>query len=103
MFLSCPYCGARNETEFDCGGESHIARPPLECLDEVWADYLFYRHNPKGLTYERWRHSAGCGQWFNVSRCTVTHQIFAVYAMTDAKPDLPLPEASGEPLLERAP
>ena len=29
MQLSCPWCGVRDETEFVCGGTTHIARPPL--------------------------------------------------------------------------
>ena len=25
--LNCPFCGLRDEAEFSCGGEAHIARP----------------------------------------------------------------------------
>ena len=87
LLISCPHCGARDETEFVCGGESHVARPGLAVSDEVWAEYLFARVNPRGITYERWRHAYGCGTWFNVARNTLTHDIKAVYAMTDAKPE----------------
>lgn len=52
--------------------------------DEEWADYLFYRQNPKGEHRERWLHMAGCGQWFNVARDTLTHKITAVYRMGEA-------------------
>ena len=86
--IPCPYCGDRDEAEFCFGGESHVARPEPEVSDKVWGDYLFVRGNPKGLHYERWCHSYGCGQWFNVVRNTVTHQIFAAYAMGDDKPDV---------------
>ena len=88
--IECPWCGPRAEVEFRCGGESHIARPgPAETVsDETWADYLFYRNNPKGVQFERWLHRHGCGQWFNVARDTVTHEIKAVYKMTDPKPDV---------------
>lgn len=89
LLIACPYCGPRNETEFVCGGESHVARPGLHASDQVWADYLFARRNPKGTTYERWRHAFGCGVWFNVARDTASHRIRAVYAITDPKPDLP--------------
>lgn len=85
--IDCPYCGARDETEFRCGGESHIQRPDIEVSHDGWAEYLFYRDNPKGTTFERWHHAYGCGRWFNVARSTVTHEIFAVYAMTDPKPE----------------
>lgn len=46
------------------------------------------RDNPKGWHYERWLHVAGCRQWFNLARHTVTHDIHTVYAMTGAKPDI---------------
>jgi sarcosine oxidase subunit delta len=88
--LDCPWCGPRAEIEFVCGGESHIARPgpPEKVSDEEWADYLFYRNNPKGVQFERWCHVHGCGQWFNVARDTVSHEVRAVYGMTDPKPSL---------------
>ncbi len=85
--ISCPHCGPRNETEFACGGQSHIVRPGPEVADDVWADYLFARINPRGRTFERWRHAYGCGTWFNVVRDTLSHEITAVYAMTDPKPE----------------
>ena len=83
LLIDCPYCGPRSEIEFRCGGESHVQRPgPHDAAsDEQWADYLFYRHNPKGEHRERWLHMAGCGQWFNVARDTVTHKITAIYRM----------------------
>lgn len=86
--LPCPWCGTRDELEFSFGGEAHLARPALDSSDAVWSDYLFNRENPKGLHYERWRHSYGCGCWFNVARDTVTHEIYAVYKMGLPKPDL---------------
>ena len=27
LLIPCPWCGERDETEFRCGGEAHIARP----------------------------------------------------------------------------
>ena len=84
--IHCPFCGPRHEVEFRCAGESHIARPPLDASDEAWGAYLFMRSNPRGWHFERWLHAAGCRQWFNVARHTVTHEIRAVYAMTDPKP-----------------
>ena len=87
--LDCPFCGPEAEVEFVCGGESHIARPgpPEAVSDAMWAEYLFFRINPKGVHYERWCHRHGCGQWFNVARDTVTHAIKAVYRMGDPRPD----------------
>ena len=84
--IECPWCGLRDEPEFSYGGEAHIARPPAGCSHETWAEYLFVRSNPKGEHAERWCHSAGCGQWFNVLRDTVTHRIIAVYRMGEPRP-----------------
>ena len=83
LIIPCPYCGPRDEIEFACGGEAHIARPIAEntITDAEFADYLFFRDNPKGIFLERWRHSAGCRRWFNVARDTVTHEIIEVYPM----------------------
>jgi heterotetrameric sarcosine oxidase delta subunit len=81
MLIECPWCGPRNEDEYNYGGAAHVAYPadPSVLDDEEWARYLFYRANPKGRFAERWCHSAGCRRWFNVIRDTVTHQIHAVY------------------------
>lgn len=86
LLITCPHCGARAEIEFRCGGEAHIARPgpPDGVTDEAWADYLFYRENPKGDHRERWLHAAGCGRWFNLARDTVTHRISAIYPIGEA-------------------
>jgi sarcosine oxidase, subunit delta len=83
LLIACPHCGPRAETEFRCGGQAHVQRPgPHDAVtDEAWADYLFYRANPKGENRERWLHAAGCRCWFNVVRNTVTHRITAVYPM----------------------
>ncbi|MEM1111575.1 MAG: sarcosine oxidase subunit delta [Pseudomonadota bacterium] len=94
IVIQCPWCGSRSEEEFTCGGESHILRPekPAEVSDEEWAAYLYQRKNPKGVHYERWRHTYGCRQWFNVARDTVTHEVVAVYRMNEPRPT---PEAEG--------
>lgn len=84
--IECPYCGLRDEPEFSFGGESHIARPGPGAGDAEWANYLFFRENPKGDHAERWCHSFGCGQWFNVVRDTVTHEIKATYPITSPRP-----------------
>lgn len=88
LLIECPYCGVRDEQEFAFGGASHISRPALECSDEEWTQYLYFRDNPRGLHAERWCHNYGCGQWFNVLRDTVTHEIRSVYRMGQARPVL---------------
>lgn len=84
--IECPWCGVRDEPEFTYGGESHVARPAPGCSDEEWSRYLFFRSNPKGDHAERWCHRFGCGQWFNVLRDTVTHEIVATYRMGEPRP-----------------
>jgi sarcosine oxidase, subunit delta len=88
LLIRCPHCGPRAEIEFRCGGESHISRPGPHAgvSDEVWANYLFFRSNPKGAHRERWLHFAGCGRWFNVVRDTVTHEISDTYLMGEISP-----------------
>jgi len=88
MLLSCPFCGPRDESEFVCGGTTHLVRPDAGVSDAVWGEYLFFRDNPKGVHLERWRHAYGCGCWFNVARHTVTHEVLSVYAITERPPGL---------------
>ncbi len=77
LLIPCPWCGPRAEIEFHHGGEANIARPigPALISDAVWADFLYYRANPKGMHSERWRHLHGCGRFFNCIRDTVTDRI----------------------------
>ncbi len=75
--IPCPYCGVRDQAEFQFGGESRAPRPvePDRLSDVEWAEYLFYRDNVKGRHEELWVHSHGCRQWFNLTRDTCTHEI----------------------------
>lgn len=90
LLIECPFCGKRPELEFACGGEAHIARPgpPDAVSAETWSHYLYYRDNPRGLTFERWHHRGGCGQWFNAARDTLTHAITATYPMGAPRPEI---------------
>jgi len=86
--IECPWCGPRDQDEFQCGGEAHIVRPaiPEDLSDAQWADYLFNRANTKGAHGEQWCHSAGCRRWFNVVRDTVSYKISSVYQAGDSPP-----------------
>jgi len=86
--IQCPYCGLRDEIEFRWSGEAHVERPgpPEAVSDERWAEYLFMRKNLKGVHRERWLHAAGCQQWFNLARDTVSHRIVATYRLCDSPP-----------------
>lgn len=91
MFLiTCPWCGDRDQSEFGYGGEAHIKRPAdgENMSDAEWADYVFMRKNTKGMHYERWVHSHGCGQWFNAARDTATDEWLAIYKMDEVPPKI---------------
>jgi len=88
LCIACPWCGARDQSEFAYGGEAHRALPPDPdaLCDADWADYLYLRANPKGPHRERWFHAHGCRRWFNVVRDTVSEKILAVYPPGAAAP-----------------
>jgi len=91
LLIRCPICGEdRPEVEFNHAGEAHIARPadPSALSDEEWRDFLFIRTNPKGPHAERWRHTHGCGRYFNAVRDTVSDRILATYEAGAPRPDI---------------
>ena len=75
LLIDCPWCGPREETEFSCGGEAHIARPldPDALTDEQWGDYLFMRKNPRGAHREQWCTRTAAGGGSMCRRDTVTY------------------------------
>ena len=85
--LTCPYCGAEcEETELSPGGEAHLRRYGPGSSDAEFAGYLFEHKNPKGVHFERWRHSYGCGKWFHAARCTATLEVFGTYPAQVSEP-----------------
>ena len=88
LLITCPECGPRDETEYSYGGQAHVPYPvdPAALTDEQWAQYLFFRDNPKGPFAERWVHSAGCRRWFNAVRDTATYEFLAVYRVGEPPP-----------------
>ncbi len=89
LLITCPYCGARAETEFTYGGEAGIQRPPKPdaLSDAEWADYLFMRKNPRGVHRELWNHAQGCRRWFEAERDTVSYTITATRTLGAAGGD----------------
>jgi sarcosine oxidase subunit delta len=89
LLIRCPYCGERPEPEFAYGGEAHIARPadPAAVSDDDWAAYLYLRTNAKGVHAERWRHTRGCGRFFNALRDTTTDRFIATYKAGEKRPE----------------
>ncbi len=88
LLFSCPNCGPRDETEFHYGGQAHVPYPKDTdaMTDKEWAEFLFYRDNTRGDFAERWVHSTGCRQWFNMLRDTVSYEVKAVYPMGSTRP-----------------
>ena len=88
LLIDCPYCGERPELEFVYGGEAHLLRlKNLEAVsDNDWAQFLFYRRNPKGVHAERWRHIHGCAKFFNALRDTYSDVFIATYKVGEATP-----------------
>lgn len=84
LLITCPWCGPRAETEFHCGGEAGIIRPPEPdaVSDREWGDYLFMRKNPRGESHEQWYHAMGCRRWFKAQRDTVSYEFtgYSVFA-----------------------
>ena len=97
LLIECPYCGERPELEFVYGGQAHVARPsaPAECSDEQWADFLYWRENSKGVHAERWRHTHGCGRFFNALRDTTNDSFLATYRVGEPPPAAALERAKG--------
>lgn len=82
FYIYCPHCQEnREEEEFHASGQAHIARPenPDDCTDEEWANYLYFRKNPRGIHHELWVHAAGCRKFFNITRDTQTYEIKETY------------------------
>lgn len=90
LLIPCPHCGPRPEIEFRYAGEAHVARAadPDSVNDQDWAEYLYFRSNPKGVHFERWRHVSGCARFFNCVRDTVSDKILTTYPAGEKKPDL---------------
>jgi sarcosine oxidase, subunit delta len=94
LLIACPYCGAeRPEVEFSYGGEAHLRRDPRTATDAGWGEFLYLRSNEKGLHAERWRHTHGCGRFFNALRDTTTDRFLATYRMGEAPPSSAAPAA----------
>ena len=91
LLIVCPYCGKRPEIEFAYGGQAHVARPqqPSQLDDQAWAEFLYMRINTKGVYAERWRHSRGCGRFFNARRDTTTDHFLAFYKTGEPRPSVP--------------
>ncbi len=92
--IDCPWCGTRDEAEFQYQGDATVVRPDPDASEEAFFRYVYLRENPKGWHTEWWHHVGGCRQWVKVVRNTLTHEIFATGR---AQEDLPLPGTRAKP------
>jgi len=99
LLIDCPYCGKRPELEFTHGGQAHVARAtnPSELSVKEWTDFLYMRENVKGVHAERWRHTHGCGRFFNALRDTTTDQFLTTYRAGLPRPAVGSTPASSNP------
>ena len=89
LLIRCPYCEEeRPELEFRQSGEAHVPRPTPDVSDEEFEKRFFIRSNPKGITFERWRHIHGCARFFNAARDTVTDRFLVTYKAGENKPEI---------------
>lgn len=76
QLFACPFCGLRDETEFQFGAEAGKTRPePAAGVGAAeWSRYLNDRKNPKGPSQEIWLHIT-CGEFFLLERNTLSHEV----------------------------
>jgi sarcosine oxidase, subunit beta len=72
---ACPWCGARDASEFRYVGESGNRPDPATVTAEQWRLYLYFHANPRGWVRENWYHGSGCRRFFTVERHTVTNEV----------------------------
>ena len=80
LLLACPHCGPRAQAEF-AFDRALDAVLPLDATPEDAVARLYARDNPRGWSWELWRHTAGCGAFLRLRRHTVTHEVQAVEAL----------------------
>ena len=75
--IPCPWCGLRDEREFDYGG-THTEFPAIgqasDALETNWNEAIHLRNNPQAQIRELWYHRSGCERWISVVRNTLTHE-----------------------------
>lgn len=79
MRVTCPYCGARDISEFSYLGDASARRPDIDAqnVSSAFFEAVYLRDNPRGPHKELMYHSGGCRRWLNVERDTSTHEIIS--------------------------
>ncbi|MEP2946608.1 MAG: sarcosine oxidase subunit delta [Lentilitoribacter sp.] len=89
--INCPWCGKRDEAEFQYQGDASVKRPESGASQDEFFNYVYMRDNPRGWHTEWWHHIGGCRQWIKVVRNTITHEIHSTGGPQD---ELKLPKAN---------
>jgi heterotetrameric sarcosine oxidase delta subunit len=78
----CPFCGSRDEREFQFAGEAGKVRPDTSnaVSDQAWANYLHTQRNEFGEATEIWRHLT-CQEMFILKRDTFTMEVLGSVAL----------------------
>jgi len=86
QLFPCPFCGARDETEFHYVGEPKSRPEPANAVsEEAWSRYLWFQDNPKGPSRELWLHLA-CMETFVMTRDTATNAVLGSQSLRRAPP-----------------
>ena len=85
FLLPCPHCGNRSVYEFRFGGEVK-RRPTPGAPDEEWYRYTYAQNNRAGEQTEWWYHRAGCRQWLQAIRNTVSNEVTKTWFPDDKTP-----------------
>ena len=74
LLIVCPHCGPRALAEFtfERPMESIVA---LDAEPDEAMRRLYTREDPRGPSWELWRHAYGCRAWLKLHRDTATHEI----------------------------
>jgi sarcosine oxidase subunit delta len=80
LLIPCPHCGPRALAEFSFERPLESIVPP-DASTEAAVERLFTRENPRGPSWELWRHAFGCRAWLKIRRDTATHAILEVERM----------------------
>jgi heterotetrameric sarcosine oxidase delta subunit len=87
--IACPWCGARDETEFRYRGDASRPRPRADAGLAEFTAWVYERPNPRGWHVEWWLHVGGCRRLLKVMRHTLSDEIAWVGVPTELPPSPP--------------
>jgi heterotetrameric sarcosine oxidase delta subunit len=82
LLIPCPYCGERDESEFDYGGRV-VDFPTLDASTSEWHQAVHLCPDNAEWADEFWYHFAGCERWIRLRRNLSNHN-FADPTSSDA-------------------